>query len=332
MQLQIDRLLPVPIPIQLEGQIEYGMVNGDFPPGSRLPSIRELSAALGVSPVTVSEAYNQLSERGLIESVQGRGTFVRPARTGDEEVAGEHILEADVARLITKAERLGIPRGAVLELVQRSVSSAGMGARSLRIVFVGVYTAATRAYAGSLRRYLRRSDRIRATTFERLQRDQDEHDQLSTADLILTFAHVERELAAFLPERAKLATIELVLSNRTRVALAELPPHARVALVSTHPKFLATFRKGVNRFASHVASVTPLLLDTPKLREALHDVDVVVYATGSDAVLDDLPGTVRAFEYRHEPDPVHIEQTLLPLLASIRAGQPRLPDAVATRV
>ncbi|MEI2422099.1 GntR family transcriptional regulator, partial [Arthrospira platensis SPKY2] len=75
MPIRIDRDLPVPVPLQLQGQIEYGVTSGDFPPGSRLPSVRELAADLGVSPVTVSAVYRRLRSAGLIDGAPGRGTF-----------------------------------------------------------------------------------------------------------------------------------------------------------------------------------------------------------------------------------------------------------------
>ncbi|MGA5299493.1 PLP-dependent aminotransferase family protein [Nucisporomicrobium flavum] len=47
-------------------------------PGSRLPSMRELTARHHASPVTVAEAVRQLAAQGLIEARPGRGTFVAP--------------------------------------------------------------------------------------------------------------------------------------------------------------------------------------------------------------------------------------------------------------
>ena len=47
------------------------------PPGARLPSSRALAAAHGAGPVTVQRAMHALTERGLIESRPGVGTFVR---------------------------------------------------------------------------------------------------------------------------------------------------------------------------------------------------------------------------------------------------------------
>ena len=51
---------------------------GQLPVGARLPTVRELSARLGVSPTTVSEAWRSLADVGAIEARGRNGTFVRP--------------------------------------------------------------------------------------------------------------------------------------------------------------------------------------------------------------------------------------------------------------
>jgi DNA-binding transcriptional MocR family regulator len=50
---------------------------GDLAPGDRLPTVRELAAELGVSPATVSHAWQTLSRAGLVVSRGRSGTFVR---------------------------------------------------------------------------------------------------------------------------------------------------------------------------------------------------------------------------------------------------------------
>ena len=52
---------------------------GDLAPGDRLPTVRELAAELGVSPATVSHAWQTLSRAGLVVSRGRSGTFVRSA-------------------------------------------------------------------------------------------------------------------------------------------------------------------------------------------------------------------------------------------------------------
>lgn len=61
---------------ELADRIHSGMLNE----GDALPSVRDLSKALGVSLVTVVEGYRGLEQLGLIERIQGKGTFVKARR------------------------------------------------------------------------------------------------------------------------------------------------------------------------------------------------------------------------------------------------------------
>ena len=54
-------------------QIEAGILS----PGDRLPSVRELSAQLTINPNTIQRACRELEKDGWIESVPGKGSFVR---------------------------------------------------------------------------------------------------------------------------------------------------------------------------------------------------------------------------------------------------------------
>lgn len=53
--------------------------SGEYPPGARLPTERELGARYDVSLAPVRIALGELAKAGLIERTQGRGTFVRHA-------------------------------------------------------------------------------------------------------------------------------------------------------------------------------------------------------------------------------------------------------------
>ncbi len=59
-----------------------------LPPGSRLPTHRDLAKRLGVAVSTVSRAYAEATERGLIDGAVRRGTFVLP--TDGEKQAGSN--------------------------------------------------------------------------------------------------------------------------------------------------------------------------------------------------------------------------------------------------
>lgn len=52
------------------------ILSGDLPPGAKLPSEAELTATHGVSRTVVREAVSRLQAEGLVETFQGRGSFV----------------------------------------------------------------------------------------------------------------------------------------------------------------------------------------------------------------------------------------------------------------
>ncbi len=52
------------------------IVRGEFPPGTRLPTEAVLGESFGVSRITVRRSLKDLADRGLVESTQGKGSFV----------------------------------------------------------------------------------------------------------------------------------------------------------------------------------------------------------------------------------------------------------------
>jgi DNA-binding transcriptional MocR family regulator len=58
--------------------VESEVVRGGLAPAAKLPAVRELAAALEVSPATVAAAYRELKQRGFVVTNGARGTSVAP--------------------------------------------------------------------------------------------------------------------------------------------------------------------------------------------------------------------------------------------------------------
>lgn len=313
LSLSIDRSLPLGVGVQLRGQIEYGISTGEMVRGTKLPSVRDLAQALGVSPATVSEVYKELRDKGLLESHQGRGTFVSGSLPATVESESALTFRRAVDALFATADRLGYTRTAVAEAV---ALRAGQSTRAgLRVLFIGVYAEASEAYAASIRGSLRHGDEIQATTFERFQRNDGPE---WTPDAYLTIANRERQLRALLPEEAPVIGLTVIPSLETRTRLAALPPDSRIAAVSNVPDFLPTLQHNVRRYAPHVTDVKAVLIDHPELDRVLKSITTVVYGTGSGEILNKLPPEVTALEFRFEPDARSIAIELLPTLEGLR--------------
>jgi GntR family transcriptional regulator len=74
--LTISQADPRPLYLQVKEQIRHRVALGDWPPGTEIPSIRALAAAISVSVITIKRAYLELELEGVIVTRQGKGSFV----------------------------------------------------------------------------------------------------------------------------------------------------------------------------------------------------------------------------------------------------------------
>ena len=74
---EIDESSGLPVWVQLRNRFVYLIKTGYYQPGDQLPSVRTLAAEAAINYNTVSKVYVNLESDGYVESVRGRGVFVR---------------------------------------------------------------------------------------------------------------------------------------------------------------------------------------------------------------------------------------------------------------
>ena len=67
---------PRPLYQQVKDQLRHRVAIGVLKPGDEIPSIRQLAADIRVSVITIKRAYLELEMEGVIQTRQGRGSFV----------------------------------------------------------------------------------------------------------------------------------------------------------------------------------------------------------------------------------------------------------------
>ena len=314
MHFYLDRSLPIPVGVQLRGQIEYGIACGNIKRGSQLPSVRELSGTLGIAPATVSQVYKELLQEGLLETIPGKGTYVMdaPAAPPERDFAALHRLTDE---LIERAYTLGYEAGELAHFVQLKANSY-QPPRALELLFVGIFPEATRAYTDALRAFLKPTDRLRETTLTALA-SPEQHALADRADLIITLGHREGAVRKLLRRDQPLTSVNFLPAEEVKAALTALGPQTRLGIVATFPEFLPTMKRGVVQWAPQ-AVVRSSTLHSPELPALLAWSEVVVYATGSETVAAAAPSNVVTFEYRHTPEPHSVKSKLLPLIEKLR--------------
>jgi len=98
---------PTPPYEQLRRQLATAIESGQVAPETRLPTVRQLAADLGVAAGTVMRAYAGLESDGLVVTRRGGGTSVSASPSTLSVAERQRRLAELVASLVAQARRLG---------------------------------------------------------------------------------------------------------------------------------------------------------------------------------------------------------------------------------
>jgi len=130
MDLKLDPASAVPIYAQIVEQFRALVGSRALRVGDRLPSVRELAAALRVNRNTASKAYQALESEGLIETRAGQGCFVADGGPRWSRAERYRRLERSVDRTLVEARQLEIPFDEVSRVVDKKIREFPGGDRS----------------------------------------------------------------------------------------------------------------------------------------------------------------------------------------------------------
>lgn len=98
-----------PIYRQLKERVIAMMLEGQLKPGDALPSVRQVAADYQLNPITVSRAYQELADEGVVEKRRGLGMFVTGEATNkllDSE--RQRFLQEEWPLVMARIARLGL--------------------------------------------------------------------------------------------------------------------------------------------------------------------------------------------------------------------------------
>lgn len=113
-----------PIYTQLIRQVKAGIVTGAFPPGERLPSVRDLATEAGVNPNTMQRALAELERDGLVYSQRTAGRFVTEDNTMIN-AAKRSLAERHVKSFLEAMLGLGFRREEIISLIEQEMGEEG---------------------------------------------------------------------------------------------------------------------------------------------------------------------------------------------------------------
>ena len=118
MRFQLNFKSGKPVYLQLVDQVKSAAASGAVQPGEPLPSIRPLAEELRVNRNTVAKAYAELESQRVIETIAGKGCFVRASSSPFRKEVRLKLVAEEMDEAVVQAHHLQITKSEFLRLAE----------------------------------------------------------------------------------------------------------------------------------------------------------------------------------------------------------------------
>src|ERR1700737_1571960 len=118
MRLQLSFKSGKPVYLQSVGQGGSGAAAGAIKGGESLPSIRPLAEELRVNRNTIAKAYAELESQGVIETIAGKGCFLRTNNSPFKKEVRRRLLASEIDEAVVQAHHLQVSKDEFLRLAE----------------------------------------------------------------------------------------------------------------------------------------------------------------------------------------------------------------------
>lgn len=118
MLFQINFKSGKPAYLQVVDQVKAAAASGALQPGEALPSIRPLAEELHLNRNTIAKAYSELESLGVIETLPGKGCFLKQNHSPLRKEIRRKLLIDEIDQAIVMAHHLQVPGPEFFKLIQ----------------------------------------------------------------------------------------------------------------------------------------------------------------------------------------------------------------------
>jgi GntR family transcriptional regulator len=242
----------IPIYLQVKNYISDKIKAGEFQPGTKIPTERELATQLGISRNTVSAAYKELLFEGVLEARQGRGTFVKACSDADDDFDGvvggrrERLLRI-IDEAMAKVVELGFT-------VEQFAAFTSIRAKEKADAVREIHVAVVDCTAEYILHFIRQINQVANVQFKTVLLAELEQgivpiELLHACDLVLTTHEHQEAVTRLMGNGQKLVAVATVPNLETIIKLARLPVATEVGVIVQSEEFVTTFKRLLSRVA-----------------------------------------------------------------------------------
>lgn len=229
----------IPIYLQIKSYILDKIRSGEYLPGAKIPTERELSVELGVSRNTVSAAYKELLLEGILQAQQGRGTFVKDTDPGNgADVVGgrrERLVKI-IDDAMTKVVELGFTVDQFAAIASIRALEKNQAVKEMRVAVVD-------CASEYIQRFINQIGQIANVKFEKvilseLIVGETPIELLQACDLVVTTLVHQTAVMSLMGNTKKVIGVATVPNLDAVIKLARLPVNTKVAIVAKSDEFI----------------------------------------------------------------------------------------------
>ena len=252
---QINEQLHIPIYQQLVDHIRTEIKTGRLPAGARLPTVRELAEELHIARGTIKRSYDELEKDGLVEKIQGRGTFV--SYQPESLTSRKDRAMLAIEQLFDQLEAMGFSLGEMHIFIKLKLQERAAQQANLKVAVVECNPEILSQLCEQLRQighldvYASLLDEVMNYPYK-IGEDMD---------LVITTQEHAETLGKMMPSGRKIAKIALQLRPESIARLVRLGAEERVGILCQSLRFGELLRRVCAVFSPQTAVEAPCLPD-----------------------------------------------------------------------
>ena len=270
-QYRIDPSLSIPIYQQLVDRIRAAIKQGELTAGEQLPTVQDMAGQLGIARGTIKRAYDELERDGLVEKIQGSGTFVRyqPSESGNRMEQAMSAIDV----LLTQLEAMGLSMAEIGIFVNLKLRERADRVPNLKVAIVEC----NMENLSQLSEQLRQIEGIELFSYLLQTVEAYPYKLGEEMDLIVTTAEHVTFLSGIVPNQKKIARIALRLSPQCVAPIVKLHAGDSVGILSCSQRFGQLLYDACQTYGDHVNVEAPQLFSD--------ELDYTTFFEGKSAVL-----------------------------------------------
>lgn len=281
MEIDVNKDSGMPLYLQVKKQIMDQIKSGILKVGSKMPTERELSVQLKVSRNTISVAYNELEQEGVLKSYQGRGTFVeeeeRPWKT--QSMEDKIIKFVDIG--LEEALETGMNEEEFLDLVTKRVKEKMELVRKMTAVYVECNIEQARMFSKQLSTSINMN--VIPLTVNDLKKMEDSTREIveKSQVIIATFNHVNEVIESTQNFHKEVLGVAINADLETIVKIARYPAETKFVVICISEEFMFKIRYALEKAGLGNLDIRYTnTANKQELRELVDSVDVVIVSPG----------------------------------------------------